>query len=210
MFDNFYLPLFQSLVFIGGCILFSTIDYAISYNNLESIVKKQPTPSLIPKSKIIKKTLTNHFLITFPTILLFSATLFPSDDPISLSKILLSILYEEILFYHIHRLFHDTQLYFYHKEHHKLTSPIAIGVIYAHPLEHLLINVIPIVLSAKLANLNLMEAYLWSFIVSLSGFVSHSGYKFLSTDHDDHHLYHNVNYGVIGLCDYFYGTGKKK
>ena len=58
----------------------------------------------------------------------------------------ISIITREILFYYIHRLGHVPALYKrVHKKHHKFTAPIAPSAEYAHPIEHLLANVLPII-----------------------------------------------------------------
>lgn len=58
----------------------------------------------------------------------------------------ISIIVREILFYYSHRLGHIPALYKrIHKVHHKFTAPIAPSAEYAHPVEHLVANVIPVI-----------------------------------------------------------------
>jgi methylsterol monooxygenase len=54
------------------------------------------------------------------------------------------LILQEISFYYTHRLFHSPMFYKYiHKKHHEWKAPIAIAAMYAHPLEHIVSNLMP-------------------------------------------------------------------
>jgi methylsterol monooxygenase len=54
---------------------------------------------------------------------------------------------EEISFYYTHRLFHSPKFYKYiHEIHHEWQAPIAIADKYAHPIEHIVSNLMPLFL----------------------------------------------------------------
>ena len=54
------------------------------------------------------------------------------------------LLVREILFYHIHIWLHSPRMYkWIHSRHHQFTAPVAPASMYAHPIEHLLSNIIP-------------------------------------------------------------------
>lgn len=92
-----------------------------------------------------------------------------------------------------------------HKIHHRWTVPIAISATYAHPLEHLFSNILPILFAAHLAGLGQEAARLWFIFALVNTLVAHCGYKFRNL-HDKHHTDFNCNYGVIGIMDYLIGT----
>jgi len=121
------------------------------------------------------------------------------------------ILMEEIGFYYSHRLFHHRLLYkHFHKLHHEWQSPISVTAIYAHPLEHLLSNLLPGLLGPLLMGSHLSSALLWFQLAQLSTLNAHSGYHlpFLPSNeaHDYHHLKFNQCYGVLGVLDLLHGT----
>lgn len=151
--------------------------------------------------------LFNQFIISYPVITLFEKD-FPVWTDFSFMQIFIALISVEILFYHLHYFFHSTLLYPLHKVHHSWRNTMAISTLYAHPLEHVLCNVLPVLLSAKLAGFSLLQARIWHmFALLYTTLGSHGGY-ILSNGHIYHHLYQNCNYGVIGLCDYIYGTNR--
>lgn len=63
----------------------------------------------------------------------------------------LSLLLREALFYYSHRLLHVPYLYkLIHKKHHRFTAPIALAAQYAHPIEQIFANALPISLPPQI------------------------------------------------------------
>lgn len=117
----------------------------------------------------------------------------------------------EIGFYYSHRLCHHRLLYKYiHKTHHEWTAPVGITAVYCHPLEHLVVNLMPVVIGPLVMGSHLSVTMLWHTIAILNTTVSHCGYHlpFLpsSEGHDYHHLKFNQNYGTLGFLDRLHGT----
>ncbi|XP_062602069.1 fatty acid hydroxylase domain-containing protein 2-like [Saccostrea cucullata] len=120
-------------------------------------------------------------------------------------------LVEELFFYYSHRLLHHRNLYSYiHKRHHEWTAPIGIISLYAHPIEHLVSNLLPPVLGPFLMGSHLCSAWLWFSIALLSTTVAHCGYHFpllpSPEAHDYHHKTFINNFGVLGILDRLHGT----
>ncbi len=79
-----------------------------------------------------------------------------------------------------------------HKKHHEWQASIGIIALYAHPLEHIMSNLVPIGLGPLLCGSHVSTMWLW-FAVSLTvTIISHSGFHFpllpSSEFHDFHHF----------------------
>nr|CAB3244896.1 fatty acid hydroxylase domain-containing protein 2-like [Phallusia mammillata] len=121
------------------------------------------------------------------------------------------ILVEEVLFYYCHRLLHHPRIYKHvHKMHHEWTAPIGIVGIYAHPIEHIFSNVIPVFTGPLLFGSHFATLWLWTVIALVNTSNSHSGYHFpafpSAEQHDYHHLKFNQCYGVLGILDRLHNT----
>lgn len=123
-----------------------------------------------------------------------------------------SILLREILFYYSHRLLHIPYLYrMIHKKHHHFTAPIALAAQFAHPLEQIFANALPISLPPQLLRSHVLT--FWGFLAweLFNTAIVHSGYDFLNNKakmHDLHHEKFNLNYGTVGLLDWVHGTNR--
>lgn len=91
------------------------------------------------------------------------------------------------------RLLHHPALYKeIHKLHHEWTAPVGVVSIYAHPIEHVLANLVPAVAGPLLMGAHVAMLWLWLGIVIVTTVIHHSGYHFpfMSSPefHDFHHL----------------------
>ncbi|KAF2352951.1 Fatty acid hydroxylase [Trinorchestia longiramus] len=128
-----------------------------------------------------------------------------------LFELVVCIMVEEVGFYYTHRLFHHRLFYKrFHKLHHEWQSPISVTAVYAHPLEHLLSNLLPTLLGPLILGSHMSTMWLWFQLAQLSTLNAHSGYHlpFMPSNesHDYHHLKFNECYGVLGVMDLLHGT----
>lgn len=117
----------------------------------------------------------------------------------------------EVSFYYVHRALHHPSIYAYiHKMHHKYITPVAFAAEYAHPVEHILANVLPIALPLYLKGAHGVTFFTFTAFELWEAAADHSGYDFLKLPpaklHDLHHEKFRVNYGTIGLMDWVHGT----
>ncbi|VDI64835.1 methylsterol monooxygenase [Mytilus galloprovincialis] len=170
--------------------------------------------------KAVKLVLFNGFVVAFPMTLLGIYTMklrgcaFSGDLP-SFTRVVIDIimfsLVEEFGFYYSHRLMHHPIVYKYiHKIHHEWTAPIGIICIYAHPLEHCLVNMMPVILGPIIMGSHLSTTWMWYFITLVSTTISHCGYHFpflpSQEAHDFHHQMFINCFGVLGILDRLHGT----
>ncbi|KAF6725169.1 Fatty acid hydroxylase domain-containing protein 2 [Oryzias melastigma] len=95
----------------------------------------------------------------------------------ALLELALFSIIEEILFYYSHRLFHHPSLYkHFHKQHHEWTAPIGVVSIYAHPLEHVISNTLPVVIGPVILGSHLSTTCMWYCVALVSTTISHCGY----------------------------------
>uniref|UniRef100_A0A8D3A3V3 Fatty acid hydroxylase domain-containing protein n=1 Tax=Scophthalmus maximus TaxID=52904 RepID=A0A8D3A3V3_SCOMX len=132
----------------------------------------------------------------------------------ALTELAIFSIIEEIMFYYSHRLFHHPSFYkHYHKQHHEWTAPIGLICIYAHPLEHVISNMLPVVMGPMVLGSHLATTSLWYCLVLWSTTISHCGYHlpFLPSPefHDFHHLRFTNCFGVLGVLDRLHGTDSK-
>jgi methylsterol monooxygenase len=117
---------------------------------------------------------------------------------------------EEVLFFYIHKFLHENKRAYaaIHKLHHTWTSPVSVVAIYCHPVEHLLSNVLPMIMGPILCGSHIVVIGVFIFLGLIHTTAVHSGYWFCDDNgmHDEHHRRFNVNYGVTGILDCWYGT----
>nr|XP_017028954.1 fatty acid hydroxylase domain-containing protein 2 [Drosophila kikkawai] len=130
----------------------------------------------------------------------------------ALRDVAIFVVLEEVMFYYAHRLLHHRSVYKYvHKKHHEWTAPIAAITLYAHPIEHIMANLLPVATSLALLGTHVALAYVIFGLAVVNSMSDHTGYSFPWSAnsvrfHDYHHAKFNYNYGVLGLLDKLHGT----
>ena len=120
----------------------------------------------------------------------------------------------ELWFYSFHRLFHKYDFLYntFHAQHHSISAPTSIAAIYAHPVEHIVVNFPTLCLGPIVCGSHFSLWLLWSFLATISTCHGHSGWHlpFLGSceSHDFHHSYGTENFGTLGIMDKLFDTQK--
>jgi len=185
--------------------------------------KVMPTKSI---AKIVKKVAVQQLTVYPAALWVLSPIIrqrcsFSPELPTMLETatgLVVCALCAEVYFFHVHWGLHHPRIYPHvHKVHHEFTAPIALECIYFHPVEAVLnfgvVGSGPLLLGSHVTVL-----YLFTFIAMVNILVHHCGYevpldsvpKFgsMAHQHDYHHKVFNRNFGVIGICDWLYGTSE--
>jgi methylsterol monooxygenase len=171
---------------------------------------------------LIHRILYNQVVVTIPTSLLMIYPIssyrlsFNHELPsfkLTVFHLGMFTLIEEALFYYIHKLLHKGIFYKHiHKIHHEWTAPIGLCAIYAHPIEHIVSNLLPLFVGPFIFKSHVVTVWLWLCMAVINTIHMHSGYHlpFLpsSEQHDFHHKAFNVNYGVFHLLDTIHNTNR--
>lgn len=217
-----HLFVFQQLVFLVCTLVLLALDYLLPSQYKIQPQQKRSTISL-NWQEICWMIGKNVYLISLPigfVFLQFVYTLDPLDWSLprvcfdQLVRLASCVLIQEVAFYYIHRLMHQPTFYpRVHKFHHQVISPNALDTLYVDPIEHVLLNLMPVLISPWLTGLQGQSLYMWFALVTISSTVSHSGLTWFgraSRFHDQHHKTPNVNFGVLGLLDRLHSTDYKR
>ncbi|KAG2373364.1 hypothetical protein C9374_012230 [Naegleria lovaniensis] len=127
------------------------------------------------------------------------------------------ILCDEVLFYVLHYAFHKVSFLYKHIHyfHHELRYTVSVGCEYAHPLEFLFGNVVPVLLGPVLMRTHLFWYWVWIAYKLLETSYVHSGFDFKlfgrlqfgTNEHAYHHSHYQDAYGAwYGLMDTMFRT----
>lgn len=135
-----------------------------------------------------------------------SATAFVRDFSIC-------VVAREILFYYSHRLLHVPSLYRrIHKTHHKFKAPVSFASQYAHPIEHIVANTLPIALPPALLGTHIITMWVFLAWQLIETATVHSGYDFFggaAKRHDRHHERFDVHFGGMPWLDWIHNTDER-
>ncbi|KAI3637746.1 hypothetical protein MIR68_004395 [Amoeboaphelidium protococcarum] len=166
--------------------------------------------------------LRNQLVVNLPLTILYWLVMTRVDWSLSqpfptVWRLILNILViatvDEVLLYFFHRLCHTQQFWRFHKIHHQFKSPTGTAAVSAHPVEHLLVNTLPMLVGPMIMRSHFALVIIWICAAQIAAIHAHCGHKYPSMDtpalHDMHHRVGYCNYGPFGVLDRLFGTYKQ-
>jgi methylsterol monooxygenase len=206
--------------YVYGAALFALDMWAPAWLRAARKVQPDHVPSLDDYWRCFKVTLRSWALgIAFGAVLAWGVrpllggahgAVMPTPA-VFIRDLAVTVVIEELMFFYSHRALHQPPYYAkIHKFHHQFTAPFGIAAVYAHPIEHMLSNVIPVGAGPVLMGSHPVTACIWTTVAIINTMTVHSGYRIplmpSPSFHDWHHERFNENFGVLGVLDGVYGT----
>eukprot|EP01084_Bolivina_argentea_P025185 46839_1 len=173
--------------------------------------------------KCVKITIKNQFIALICLVIfwelfpLLSPDAFSPELPTMLETVISLLIFipcTEIWFFSWHYFAHKN-VWLYenvHYFHHEYTSPFALETLYVKPLEHILINLLSLVIGPFIMGSHITTWYIFMAGSIMKRVLVHSGYHFPAFFPPDIHDYHHSqdwdNFGVIGVLDAAFGTNE--
>jgi len=109
----------------------------------------------------------------------------------------------EIFFYCAHRTLHKFRFLYanIHGVHHQLKEPFGFGALYAHPIECITCNLLPMTIGPLILQRPLkITLKVWLCLATSFIVATHSGH--IRNKHLEHHITLKGEYGALGLLDF--------
>lgn len=110
-----------------------------------------------------------------------------------LTQVYMCHLCYEVVFYTCHRIAHHKLFYKHvHKVHHEWTASVSIIALYAHPIDFIFSNLLPVGAGVFVLGCHLIVFWMWLLLLMITTFVDHSGYHLPYIHSAEYHDYHHL------------------
>jgi sterol desaturase/sphingolipid hydroxylase (fatty acid hydroxylase superfamily) len=196
------------------------LEHLLIYWGLSTILLKYGGHKVNPPPKVVAVVLFNQCVVGYaiPNILGVDR-IPPHENTTSVSIIPQIPLYlftyyvlHCIWFYFIHRLLHTRFLWRHiHYIHHSYINTNPYATFYAHPVEHLMLNLMSVLIGPYMFPSNTILLRVWLHAGTINSIISHnsSGNSGVMESHDIHHKLFRFNFGTGVAMDKIFGTYMK-
>ena len=161
-----------------------------------------------PNWSVLLQVWVNQFCVEYLVIYLLPAFPVRAVTLRDGLDLFITLGWTEFSFYWIHRLLHHRMVFrWIHAQHHTWKIPIPLIAAYAHPLEHLFLNM-GATLSAPVGlQMNAWVVWVWMSLCVSTTLMAHLPYN--KDIHYQHHRSPRSNYSVFGWMDWIHTTRNK-
>lgn len=156
--------------------------------------------------KHVALILFNQTIITFPLVYLYYYNLPSTESSIleCLFKVFCCYCFQSVYFYFVHRAFHSVDFLYsrFHYVHHIYVKSSPFVAFFAHPVEHLVVNLASVFLGPIVTNMSFQLLRLWLLFSTTNAVLAHKD----DTLHVLHHRYRMCNFGTRVTLDKMFGT----
>lgn len=192
-------------------------SFTTYWTTVGTFVEEQKNPSeSLADGESIDRVIKNQLVWT-PLSLLFYQFLFYgfflfNPSPFHVGHVVWQIpacyVLHDLAFYLLHRIFHSLRLRHLHQQHHEWVDVKPVCAFDAHPVEHVIANVLPMFLASHLTGCCFIVYLLWIALWTHQSVYSHSGYD---VRHALHHKFRVCNFGTWPyLSDMLGRTGRTR
>lgn len=143
----------------------------------------------------------------------------PSSIWVFIFQLAVCFFFTDFLFYAFHKFLHENPILYnqIHKIHHRFIISVGFAAEYAHPVEWIFGNILPVIFAALFFKFHAVVWFSWITIAISGTVIAHCGFKHFdvltfswrdSQIHDFHHTHQNTNYGHTLMFDFLFGTDK--
>lgn len=182
------------MVVWGWLLLQHVLTFWIACFSMDKLLtpSKQVTNVLFHDPHVQQVVVANN-MITTGLLCLLQPDLYVTEY-FSVLKFIVVVLSQEFLFYVTHSIAH-LPFFFknFHYVHHRVVVTQPISAFYAHPLEHIVCNVFPVVFPAYMVGLSYWEWVIWILAVDFYAIRSHSEMYASDEWYCDHYAHHHLS-----------------
>ena len=206
--------------------MINTFYYILDTKFRSSVEKFRFQPNKHPPHELVVKCIKHvslfHLIVSFAPYIFFPLAMQHNPEMFSapvpglgqfIAQLVVSYLVTDFLFYWAHRTLHIPFLYQrIHKLHHQFHQPIGFACEYAHPIELVIGNMLPVAAGPLFFKFHFYVFVVWMVIAILGTSWGHSGFMqplaYTKGHHDFHHSHNVGNYGSLPFWDFLMGTDR--